>query len=555
MKAFAGLYTALDETTKITEKRAALVAYLASVEAAEAAWAVYFLSGRRLNRLVKRASLAAWASEESNVPPWLFDESQEMVGDFAETLSMLLPEPTSSRAEPLDWWIAERLIPLGNATAELQRELILASWRELAGTERYVFNKLITGAFRVGVSRQVVTQAIAELSGLTDQVVAHRLMGDWEPDAAFWKALVSPDATAAREGQPYPFFLAHALDVPANELGDLQDWIVERKWDGIRAQVVSREGRIDIWSRGEERVTDRYPEILRLATQLPAGTVLDGELLAMDAGRVLPFAALQQRIGRKAPGRKALQDAPVDFLAFDLLEWQGEDWRARPLRERRAQLEALAAGMQGRLRLSEALTPADWDELARERARSRELRCEGLMLKRADCAYGVGRTRGDWWKWKIDPLTADCVLVGAQAGRGRRATLFTDYTFAVRGRSGELVAFAKAYSGLTDEEIDRVDAFVRQHTVARHGPVRMVEPLLVFELGFEGIQRSPRHKSGIAVRFPRILRQRLDKKPADADSVESLEALLLSIEGASPSAAPPPEEDEQLTLDLGADFP
>ncbi|MEP6686750.1 MAG: ATP-dependent DNA ligase [Gemmatimonadales bacterium] len=527
MRAFADLYTALDETTATSEKVAALVAYFRTVPARDAAWAVHFLIGRRPKRLVGAARLRAWAAAEAEVPEWLFEESYHAVGDLAETITLLLPDSGSSSDCPLADWVETRLLTLRGQDDDEQRAELVRAWRELGRRERYVWNKLLTGSFRVGASARLVVRALAEVSGVDEGTIAHRLMGAWEPTPAFFERLVAPDTRDADVSRPYPFYLAYPLESSPAELGVAADWVVEWKWDGIRAQLIRREGRTFLWSRGEELLSGRFPEVEEAAALLPEGTVLDGELLPWGDGEPLPFAQLQRRIGRKTLGRKILSEVPVVLVAYDLLEAQGEDLRARPLAERRARLDALLAAVPsaGRLRLSSAVEVGDWPDVERARAGARERGAEGVMLKRRTSAYGVGRRRGDWWKWKVEPYSVEAVLIYAQPGSGRRAGLYTDYTFGIWD-GDRLVPFAKAYSGLTDEEIRRVDAFIRRHTVEKFGPVRTVKPELVFELAFEGIQRSSRHKSGIAVRFPRMARWRTDKRPEDADTLETVQALI-----------------------------
>lgn len=524
MRRFAALYAALDETNKTGEKVAAIRRYLQEAPAEDAAWAVYFLIGRKPRQVVGTRKLVAWAIEAAGVPPWLFDECHEAVGDLAETVALLLPPPAGGTATPLHTWVEERLLALPQLGEAEQRRSMLEAWAELAHVERLVWNKLITGAFRVGVSQSLVTGALAEVGGVPADVVAHRMMGAWQPSAAQFRGLLAEGGESAIS-RPYPFFLAHPLEQSPEAIGPPGEWQVEWKWDGIRAQLIRRRGEVFLWSRGEELITERFPEIAQAAARLPDGTVLDGEVLPWNE-TVLPFAELQRRIGRKTLTKAILEQVPVIFLVFDALEVGGADIRERPLSERRRELERmLAQANSPALRASPVVQAGSWTELARLREDSRARRVEGFMLKRKTSAYGVGRPRGDWWKWKIAPLTADAVLVYAQHGSGRRASLFTDYTFAV-WRGEELVPFCKAYSGLSDEELREVDRFVRAHTLERFGPVRAVSPELVFEIGFEGIARSKRHKSGVAVRFPRILRWRHDKRPADADRVETLQALL-----------------------------
>jgi DNA ligase-1 len=527
VKDFAALFAELDETTRTGEKVDAMACYFSHADPADAAWAVHFLSGNRPKRLVPVRRLATWAMEAAEVPPWLFEECYHAVGDLAEAISLLLPPPSHPVDLPLHRWVEERVLGLAGLDEAAQRAEVMRSWSELRGGERFVWNKLVTGGFRVGVSQSLVVRALSRASGLDEATVAHRLMGSWEPRPEVFQRLVSADASDADVSRPYPFFLAYALETEPEALGEPAEWQAEWKWDGIRAQLIRRAGQTFIWSRGEELVTERFPELEQAAALLPPGTVLDGEIMPWMDGRALPFAQLQRRIGRKKLGPKILAEVPVVLVTYDLLELGGDDLRALPLAERRARLEALlgSSPAANRFLLSPVTRPATWDEVHAAYARSREMCAEGLMLKRLDAPYGVGRRKGPWWKWKVAPYTADAVLVYAQAGHGRRASLYTDYTFAV-WRGDELVPFAKAYSGLTDAEIRKVDTWIRRNTTEKFGPVRAVRPELVFELAFEGIQPSPRHRSGLAVRFPRIVRQRTDKPAAEADTVETLLSLL-----------------------------
>jgi DNA ligase 1 len=528
MKAFADLYTALDETNKTNEKVNALVEYFTSAPPEDAAWVVYFLSGRKPRQIIGVRKLAEWAAAEANVPEWLFSESYDAVGDIAETMTLVLPNLEKSSDLPLKVWIEERLLPLRTEDESVQREAVLQAWRELDLRQRFVFNKLITGAFRVGVSQQLVVRALATVSGADQAAIAHRMMGSWEPNADFYNQLVALENQDADISRPYPFFLAYPIEGDIGEqLGDRSQWQVEWKWDGIRAEVIHRDGQVFIWSRGEELVTDRYPEIAEAAQNLPQGVVLDGELLPWKDDKVMPFAQLQRRIGRKTLGKKVLTDVPVVFLVYDLLEYEGQDVREKPLTWRRENVEHVVHTLSHpSIRLSPKVEGDSWEVVGSLRDQSRDLGVEGFMLKRLESPYRVGRQRGDWWKWKIEPFTVDAVLIYAQRGSGKRASLYTDYTFGVWDKEGNLVPFTKAYSGLTDEEIRQVDNFVRRNTAEKFGPVRTVKPELVFELAFEGIQRSTRHKSGIAVRFPRILRWRRDKPIQEADTLDTIQALL-----------------------------
>jgi DNA ligase-1 len=527
MKAFSDLFAALDETTKTNDKIAALAAYFSVADPADAAWAVYFLTGRKPKQVVPTRLLRQWALEAAKVPDWLFDESYHAVGDLAETMALLMPESDRASVLPLHEWVEHRLLPLRGAEEAEQRRALMFAWSELDARQRFLWNKLITGAFRVGVSQQMVILGIARAADLEPTAIAHRLMGEWRPTPEFFRSLVSSEVGTSDPSRPYPFFLATPLEGGPEQLGDRSEWLAEWKWDGIRSQLIRRSGSTFLWSRGEELVTDRFPELAALGDRLPEGTVIDGEILPWNANGVLPFAELQRRIGRKSLTKKILTEVPVALLAYDLLEDGGIDLREHPLQHRRRRLAEIfdAFGPESRLRLSPEVSGGTFADLAREREASRLRNVEGLMLKRKTSPYRVGRVRGDWWKWKIDPFTIDAVLVYAQRGNGKRASLYTDYTFAVWDE-GKLVPFAKAYSGLTDSEIRQVDAFIRQNTIEKFGPIRTVKPEMVFEIGFEGIARSTRHKSGIAVRFPRILRWRTDKTIHDADKIETLQALV-----------------------------
>ncbi|HEU4411377.1 MAG TPA: ATP-dependent DNA ligase [Polyangiaceae bacterium] len=577
MKRLAELYDLLDATTSTNAKVRAIADYVRSADPADVAWGLFVLTGRRLKRFVSPVSLRVWAAEAAGVPIWLAEESHTAVGDSAETASLLFdlapgaatpveaapaeaspggaapaealppaaPPPDDVRPGapptdvlPLHRWVVERLLPLYKDDDEARRAKVLAWWRELDGRSRYVLNKLMTGSLRVGVSRTLVARAVAEVAGAPQAVIEHRLTGPWEPTPAFVAALLSGQGAEESPTKAYPFYLASQLEGPPASLGERREWQAEWKWDGIRAQLLRRGGQVHLWSRGEELVTERFPEVTAAAATIAEGAVLDGELLAYRDGAPLPFALLQKRIGRLKLGPAVLREAPVVFLAYDLLEEGGVDRRALPLAERRARLErvvraAAPPGGGGPLLVSPVLAEDTWEGLERAREGSRARGVEGLMLKRLASPYGVGRRRGDWWKWKIDPLHVDAVLVYAQAGTGKRANLFTDYTFAV-WKGAELVPVAKAYSGLDDAEIAKLDRWIRANTRERFGPVRVVEPAHVFELAFEGVQASPRHKSGVAFRFPRIARWRTDKRPADADTLETVHALLHATRPPSP---------------------
>ena len=564
MKQFARLFTEIDSTTSTNAKVEALQRYFARTPPQDAAWAVYFLSGGKPRQVVKTATLRALACEVSGIVDWLFEESYQAVGDLAETIAYILPLETVDSDLGLAEWVENRLLPLRGLPDDEVARRVKSYWCELDAQGRFLLIKLVGGGFRVGVSKLLVQRALAAHSGIDAKRIAQRMMGYMDakqtPSAEKYEALLTPTAAGSADvldaGQPYPFFLAHQLDTLLEgldaRLGPVGDWQVEWKYDGIRGQVIKRAGQVWIWSRGEELVTDRFPEIVALAQALPDGTVLDGEILVWGEGAPAPFALLQQRIGRKTLGKKILADAPVTFMAYDLLELAGQDLRDQPQQLRSQKLELVLADTS--LKISPIQRLASWPAFADLRTESRARGVEGFMLKRLDAAYGTGRTKADglWWKWKIEPMTIDGVLIYAQAGHGRRASLYTDYTFAVWNRAPrdaeeaaavvqaiekrqpaqpdalQLVAFAKAYSGLTDEEFKRIDSVIRKTTLEKFGPVRSVRPTLMFELGFEGINRSPRHKSGIALRFPRMLRIRDDKPLHEANTLDDLKLLLNS---------------------------
>lgn len=528
MKRFAKLFAELDETTKTNQKVEALTAYFNQAPANDAAWAIYFLSGQRLRQPVPNRLLRSWAAEAAGIPDWLFDESYDAVGDLAETISLIAPTGDATETPTLSQFIEQTATKLRAMEECEQHRVITQLWANTSHEVRLPIMKLLTGAFRVGVSAALVTRAVSRATGVPAETIAHRLMGNWKPSAEFYSRLVDPDIQDTAHSQPYPFCLAHPIDVESGptSIGNAKDFIAEWKWDGIRGQVIRRHDRTFIWSRGGELMEDRWPEIEAAATHLPNGTVLDGEILAVsDVGTILSFTELQRRINRKTVGKKLLSDVPIEFRAFDILEADGIDVRTRTFVERRSLLTNLLSRINHpAIRLTDIFLDQTWKQLGHLREHSRAENAEGLMLKRKDSIYEVGRPRGTWWKWKVQPYTIDAVLIYAQRGHGKRASLYTDYTFAVWD-GDQLVPFAKAYSGLDDAEIRKVDRFVRSNTREKFGPVRSVTPELVMELAFEGLQRSKRHKSGVAVRFPRIARWRHDKKCQDANTLQDLWAL------------------------------
>ncbi|MBW8685366.1 ATP-dependent DNA ligase [Chitinophaga rhizophila] len=525
MKEFAALIRILSASTKTNEKLDALSRYMATADPTDRLWVLALFTGRRPKRTVNATQLSTWCLQMTGLPAWLYEECYHTVGDLGETIALLLPPGKNISVHPLHYWI-NQLIQLEKADEATKQTFILNAWEELDTSERFVFNKLITGGFRIGVSQKMMVNALAATYDIPAATISHMISGNWDPQQTTIEALLNENITEADASKPFPFYLAYALETDPSVLGVPEQWQAEWKWDGIRGQIIKRNGQLFVWSRGEELITEKFPEYQPLLDLLPEGTVLDGEILTFADGFPLPFQTLQTRIGRKNVTRKQLQEAPVAFLSYDLLEWNGQDLRTTALQERRVLLEQLVEQINHpTLRLSPAITFHSWDDLAAFRLQAREKGSEGLMLKKLDSTYQVGRKRGDWWKWKIDPLTIDAVMIYAQKGHGRRSNLYTDYTFAVRDGE-QLVSFTKAYSGLTDKEINEVDNWVKRNSIEKFGPVRTVKPELVFEIGFEGIAASNRHKSGVALRFPRILRWRKDKPLAEINTLEDLQQLL-----------------------------
>lgn len=536
MKAFANLFVALDETNKTNDKVRILKEYFSNVTDEDKIHTLALFTGRKPKRQINSTFIKLWAIEVAKIPQWLFEESYHVVGDLGETIALLLPKNTQLQDKSLTGWISE-INQLGSFSEEERKAWLLGSWSVMDHQERFVFNKILTGSFRVGVSQNLIIKALADLSGIDTAVLTHRIMGNWDPASFSFSQLIQQEDASDDASRPYPFYLAYAIQETSDQsksaeevggaLGNPADWQVEWKWDGIRAQVIQRKGAIFIWSRGEDLSTDKFPELHPFLHELPDGTVLDGEAICFSDNCPLPFNVLQTRIGRKNLTKKILDESPMAFIAYDCLEFEGKDIRNLPFAGRRKILEGLQkkSAYQDIFRLSPIVHFTTWQELYDFRLRSREELAEGFMLKKKDSVYQVGRKRGDWWKWKVDPLSVDAVMIYAQKGHGRRADLYTDYTFAVWDKD-KLVPFAKAYSGLTDKEIRQVDNFVKRNTLEKFGPVRTVKPQLIFEIGFEGINKSTRHKSGVALRFPRMLRWRQDKKIEDADTIETLKEFL-----------------------------
>jgi DNA ligase 1 len=532
MKLFAELVRVLGTSTKTNDKLEALVDYFTRANGKDRVWVIALFSGRRPRRAVNSTQLSTWCIELAGIPSWLYVESYSTVGDLGETIALLLPDPTEdpdTHNRPLHYYL-ETFITIEKQEESIRKQFILDSWNQMDFSQRFVFNKLITGSFRIGVSQQMIVNALARTVQLPATVIAHRISGNWDPSTTTFEELLSEDVTIVDHSKPYPFYLAYALEDEPETLGNPNDWQAEWKWDGIRGQIIKRNGELFVWSRGEELMTEKFPEYKILEQLLPEGVAIDGEILPYGEGQVLNFNVLQTRIGRKNVTKKNLQEAPAAFFAYDLLEWEGVDYRDHPMEARRRKLEELVLHFRNinenfPIHLSPIVQFNSWDDLKALRMEARGINSEGIMLKRKSSAYQVGRRRGDWWKWKIDPLTIDAVMVYAAKGSGRRSNLYTDYTFAVRD-GDKLVTFTKAYSGLTDKEFAQVDAFVKRNSLEKFGPVRTVKPELVFEIAFEGIAASNRHKSGVALRFPRMHRWRKDKTVEEINTLDDLKKML-----------------------------
>ena len=522
---FAELVYALGTHTKTNDKLSAIIKYFSIAEDKDKVWVIALFSGRRPRRTISGAKLAEWCAALIGLPLWLFEESYHTVGDLSETIALLIPEKPEGCGKSLSWYV-EKFQEMEKSKEAAKKEFIIRSWKELNSKERFVFNKLLSSTFRVGVSQSMIVNALAKTVSLDSSVIAHRISGNWDPATTPFNELLSNQPAITDHSKPYPFFLAYALEQEPMLLGKPSEWQAEWKWDGIRGQIIKRNGLLFVWSRGEDLITDKFPEYKLLAEKLPDGTVVDGEILSVQNGRALNFSVLQTRIGRKNITKKQLEEAPAGVFAYDLLEENGEDIRHLSLQERRHRLAAMIATVDlPNIVLSPIIEFHSWEELAQIREKARDNNSEGLMLKRKSSAYQVGRKRGDWWKWKTEPLTIDAVLIYAQKGAGRRSNLYTDYTFAVRD-GDKLVGFTKAYSGLTDKEFAQVDNFVKKNSIEKFGPVRTVKPELVFEIAFEGIAASNRHKSGVALRFPRMVRWRKDKPTGEINTLEDLKKML-----------------------------
>lgn len=525
MRVFASLVQALDSTNKTTLKLEAIDHFLSEADDQDKLWFLALFIGKRPKRNINTTFLKEWAMEVAQIPAWLFQESYTSVGDLGETIALILPPPAGYIERSLAEWMS-LIIGLKDKTESDKKEFVLASWNSLPTTERFIFNKLLGGSFRLGVSSKTLINAIAKHYQMDTSAVAHSVMGDWKINEVSFDKLIGGHYTDTQLSKPYPFCLAYPLEKDIGGMGDIKDWQIEYKWDGIRGQFIKRGDEVFIWSRGEELVTEQFPEIRDALLLWQGNFVLDGEILVVKDNEVMNFSILQKRLNRKTTSKKLLEEFPIQVYAYDLIEWEGKDWRRKPMVDRRKKLkELLDLHPSSPVRLSAVIQIDQWEGLKTIRKNARSINSEGLMLKHKASPYHTGRKKGDWWKWKIDPLTLDAVLIYAQKGSGRRSGYYTDYTFAVK--DGEhLVTIAKAYSGLTDKEIQEVSRFVNKNALEKFGPVRTVKPELVFEIAFEGISFSNRHKSGVALRFPRIARWRKDKTAAEIDNIGDIKKMI-----------------------------
>ena len=526
MKKFAALFHDLDSMTKTNDRLDRLVTYFENACHEDSIWVCWFLAGNRIKGAIKTGELRSFLSEKVNLPLWLIEECHDRVGDLAETVSLLAGSDSGNKSFGLNKIIREFLLPLRAMDTEERKTTLYRAWDQLSMDEMLPFHKLLTGGFRMGVSKGNLCKALARVGKVEPAVIAQRLSGNWTCDDLTMEGILDPpDEGKDGMNRPFPFCLASPLQEKATSLGEVEDWQVEWKWDGIRAQLLTTGGGGGmLWSRGEESIDESFPEVLECIPYLPPGLCMDGEILAWGREGLRSFSRLQKRLGRKNPGPSIQRKEPVRFQAYDLLRVDGKDLRSLPMGERRKKLEDLLNKMPGHLPLgiSPLVQEKSCENLEIRRKESRDRGVEGFMLKRKDSKYESGRVKGAWFKWKVDPFLADMVVVSAQLGHGKRANLYSDYSLAVWDESGRLVTVAKAYSGLSNEEIEEVDKFVRKNITGKFGPVRGVNPSLVFEIAFEGAQSSGRHKSGVALRFPRIHRWRKDKKIEEADTLEMI---------------------------------
>jgi len=537
MKNFASLFKELDESTRADFKVEAFLNYFKIAHSGDAAWAVSLSLGRKIKQIVPIKKLREWSLELAQIPEWLLAECLDNVGDLAETISLVLPSDCNSENFPLQTWMEQYLLPLRNQKEEFQKEKIVAAWRLLNSTERFLWNKLVTGNFHMDISPKLIIKALSIFCGLSERIISIRLTGDWIPSADFFNMLSAPDDNNNAFCNPWPFNPIIKLDQDIEDLGNVNLWIAEWKWNGIRSQIIKRENQVYIWSHDDDLINDLLPELCELGSFLPDGTVIEGIIIPLKNNAPLPESELQKRIAKGYTVKKIVSDIPVSFVAFDLLEFQKEDIRNKSLSQRRIHLKEIFNDISDKkFILSEIIECNSWEDLKNVKSEARKKSADGLILKRIDSPYFLGNyninisspagvSKTDWYKWKNDPLTIIAVLLYAGVEQGSVPPLFKDYTFAL-WHEGKLVPFAKTSSGLTDKEIIQVDAFIRKNTLEKFGPVRTVRPELVFELEFDGIHKSSRHKSGLVVLSPRILRWLHDKKIEEAGSLNSLTAII-----------------------------
>jgi len=526
MRAFVNLVQNLDATTSSNNKISYLKNYFESdIDIKDKLWALALFMGKKPPRSVNTSLLRIWCAEVRGIPLWLFEQNYHIVGDLAETIALMVADTTQISKKPLYSWV-EEIFALKNQSESDKEKYVKQAWRTCDVDEIWIFNKIITGGFRIGVSKNLVITALSQVYDVEKAQMAHVLSGQWTPQTTTWERLLDFNNTNSDISKPYPYFLAYPIKT--DELTQISslEWVAEYKWDGIRGQLIYRKNESFLWSRGEELITEKFPE-LRI-TDVNTSFVIDGEILAWKNEKPMSFNELQPRISRKSVSKKMLSDIPIYFKAYDLLEINNEDVRSLPFQYRRIQLEKIFQEIQHpRILLSPLLIFNDTEELTTLRKNAPQIGAEGLMIKRWQGVYHTGRKNEDMYKWKCDPYLIDAVLLYAQRGHGRRANLYSDFTFAVWD-GDKLTPFAKAYSGLTDQEMKEITQFVKKNTIETFGPVASVKPELVFELAFEGIALSSRHKSGIAVRFPRINRWRHDKKTQEANSLEDIKSLLVN---------------------------
>ena len=521
MNRFAALLDALLFTPSRNGKLRLMQEYFASQPDPERGWALAALTGELVFDAAKPSQVRALAA--ARVDPELLGWSYDFVGDLAETVSLIWPErpgvqtPVPSLAE-----IVEQL----KATSRNEVGSLLEPWLDaLDATGRWALLKLVTGSLRIGVSARLAKTALAEWGGVEInriEEVWHALAPPYQP-LFEWLEGCGPAPQTGDLPTFCPLMLAQPIEESDLKGLDPQDYLAEWKWDGIRVQLVARGDVRRLYSRSGDDIGAAFPDVLE---PMPADVTLDGELLVLRNGEVAPFNDLQQRLNRKTPTPKLLRDYPAAVRLYDILRAGEEDLRTLPFVERRSRLEGwYARELPPGLDLSPLVPFASWEELRELRDGARERGIEGLMLKRADSLYLAGRPKGPWFKWKRGALTLDTVLMYAQRGHGKRSSFYSDYTFGA-WHGGELVPVGKAYSGFTDEELQRLDRWIRNNTVQRYGPVREVAPQIVLEIAFDSVHRSTRHKSGVAMRFPRVHRVRWDKPVGEADTLETLEQLL-----------------------------